>query len=97
MAGAALGAFLLWPRTRPRARKALVAGARELVALERSRRTRFFGDAFPEYRPEDQAVLRYLAAGAGAGLLCAVVAGLLVFGVLLAVLLARGVVRASVS
>lgn len=97
VAGAALGAFLLWPRTRPRARTALVAGARELVALERSRRTRFFGDAFPEHRPEGQAVLRYLAARAAAGLLCAVVAGLLVFGVLLAVLLVRGVVRASVS
>ncbi|MFF9148953.1 sensor histidine kinase [Streptomyces sp. NPDC014861] len=48
LAGAPLGAFLLWPRTRPHALRLLGSGARRLGELERRRRTGFFGDRFPE-------------------------------------------------
>ncbi|MGW2590797.1 sensor histidine kinase [Streptomyces sp. NPDC001515] len=93
--GVLLGAFLLWPRTRARARARFLAGARWLTAAERWRRTVFFGDRFPDYAPSDRQVLRYLSVRTYAGLLCAVVAGLLGFGVVLAVLLAVGVARST--
>ncbi|MER7947848.1 sensor histidine kinase [Streptomyces sp. NPDC096079] len=97
-AGALLGPFLLWPRTRPRARRFLMAGARRLVALERGRRSVFFGDRFPgPYEVPDRRVLRYLAARVGTGLVSGIVLGLLVFGEVLAVLLVRGVVRGSLG
>lgn len=97
VAGALLGAFLLWPRTRDRARSLLVAGARRLTRIERWRRSVFFHDRFPEHRASDQQVLRYLASRTYAGLLCAVVAGLLVFGLALAGLLAAGVARSTLG
>ncbi|MEU0403606.1 sensor histidine kinase [Streptomyces sp. NPDC006197] len=97
-AGAVLGPFLLWPRTRPRARRVLVAGARRLAALERSRRSVFFGDRFPgPYEVPDRRLLRYLAARVGTGLVTGVVLGLLGFGAVLAVLLVRGVARGSLD
>lgn len=97
VAGALLGAFLLWPHTRARARALLVTGARRLTTVERWRRSVFFHDRFPEHRASDQQVLRYLASRTYAGLLCAVVAGLLVFGLVLAGLLATGVARSTLS
>ncbi|MEU5772338.1 sensor histidine kinase [Streptomyces venezuelae] len=84
VAGAALGAFLLWPRTRVRAHALLAAGARRLTALERGRRSLFFHDVFPEHRADDRQILRYLAARTYSGLLCAVVVGLVDFGAVLA-------------
>ncbi|WP_342342129.1 sensor histidine kinase [Streptomyces prasinopilosus] len=96
--GAVLGPFLLWPRTRPHALRALMAGARRLAALERLRRSVFFGDRFPEhYEAADHKVLRYLAVRCCTGLLCAVVLGLLGFGAVLAGLLANGVVRGGLD
>ncbi|MEU6002332.1 histidine kinase [Streptomyces sp. NPDC047197] len=97
LAGALLGAFLLWPRTRGRAYALLAAGARRLAALERSRRSVFFHDRFPEHHASDQQVLRYLAARTYTGLLCGVVVGLLAFGVVLAGLLAAGVARSTMT
>lgn len=97
VSGVLLGPFLLWPRTRDRARARFLAGARRLTAAERRRRTVFFGDRFPEHRPRDRQILRYLAARAYAGLLSAVVIGLLAFGLVLAVLLVAGVVRSTVD
>ncbi|KQX56355.1 MULTISPECIES: histidine kinase [unclassified Streptomyces] len=103
VAGAALGAFLLWPRTRAYAREVLVAGARRLAAVERGRRAVFFGDRFPEervpgaYEVSDLRLLRYLAARSWTGLVCGVVLGLLAFGAVLAGLLARGVVRGTLG
>lgn len=47
VAGTPLGPLLLWPRTRRRAFVVLTAGARRLTALERWRRSVFFGDRFP--------------------------------------------------
>ncbi|OSZ57701.1 two-component sensor histidine kinase [Streptomyces pharetrae CZA14] len=96
--GAALGPFLLWPRTRPDALRILMAGARRLTALERIRRSVFFGDRFPEhYKASDQKILRYLAVRCYTGLLCAVVIGLLGFGAVLAGLLVNGVARGSLG
>ncbi|MFJ8691408.1 sensor histidine kinase [Streptomyces roseolilacinus] len=96
LAGAALGAFLLWPFTRSAALGLLMAGARRLTALERARRTAFFGDRFPEhYTASDRKVLRYLAARTYAGLLCGVVVGLLGFGAVLVGLLLRGAVQGT--
>ncbi len=96
--GTALGPFLLWPRTRPDALRVLRAGARRLTALERVRRSVFFGDRFPDhYEASDQKVLRYLAVRCWTGLLCAVVIGLLGFGVVLAAVLVTGVVRDSLG
>lgn len=95
--GALLGAFLLWPRTRRRARRVLVAGARRLAGVERWRRSVFFHDTFPEHRASDQQILRYLASRGYAGTLCAVVVALLVFGILLAGLLAVGIARATLG
>ncbi|MFJ4501583.1 sensor histidine kinase [Streptomyces sp. NPDC088864] len=94
-AGALLGPFLLWPRTRGGARTLLLSGARRLADAERWRRTVFFGDRFPAHRPSDQQVLRYLAARAGSGPVCAVVSGLLGFGLVLAGLLVAGVARSA--
>ncbi|ATL27996.1 sensor histidine kinase [Streptomyces formicae] len=84
VAGAALGAFLLWPRTRGRAHALLASGARRLTGVERWRRSLFFHDTFPEHRASDQQILRYLAARTYSGLLCAVVVGLVDFGAVLA-------------
>ncbi|NEC25628.1 sensor histidine kinase [Streptomyces sp. SID8111] len=96
--GAALGAFLLWPRTRPHALRALMAGARRLAGLERLRRTVFFGDRFPEgYRADGHRILRCLAVRCFAGLLCTVVLGLLGLGAVLAGVLVAGVVRGSLG
>ncbi|MGW3087309.1 sensor histidine kinase [Streptomyces sp. NPDC001108] len=98
LTGAALGPFLLWPHTRPSALAVLMAGARRLVALERVRRSVFFGDLFPEhYTTSDQKVVRYLAIRVLTGLLCAVVVGFLVFGAVLAGLLAGGAVRGTLD
>ncbi|MFH8606550.1 sensor histidine kinase [Streptomyces sp. NPDC018029] len=95
--GAALGAFLLWPRTRARAHALLAAGARRLTALERRRRSLFFHDAFPEHRASDQQILRYLAARTYSGLLCAVVVGLVDFGAVLAGVFAVSLARSSMT
>ncbi len=97
VSGVLLGGFLLWPRTRGRAHGLFVAGARRLTALERSRRSVFFHDTFPEHHACDQQVLRYLAARTYTGLLCSVVVGLLVFGVLLAGLLVAGIARSTLT
>ncbi|KIF06088.1 histidine kinase, partial [Streptomyces sp. RSD-27] len=92
--GVALGPFLLWPRTRPDALGLLLGGARRLAALERGRRSAFFGDPFPaHYEASGPKILRYLAVRCYAGLLCATVLGLLGFGAVLAVLLVAGAAR----
>ncbi|MEU4064748.1 sensor histidine kinase [Streptomyces wedmorensis] len=97
-AGTALGAFLLWPRTRPYALEILVAGARRLTALERGRRRVFFGDRFPDaYETSGRRRLRYLAVRGWTGLVCGIVLGLLAFGVVLAGLLARGLARGTLG
>ncbi|MFG3114305.1 sensor histidine kinase [Streptomyces sp. NPDC048197] len=94
LVGAALGPFLVWPPTRNAALDILTAGARRLAGLERARRSRFFGDRFPEhYRASDRKTLRYLVVRSCSGLLCAVVIGLLGFGVVLAGLLMWGTVH----
>ncbi|BDM69611.1 ATPase [Streptomyces nigrescens] len=94
LVGTALGPFLVWPPTRTAALDILTTGARRLAALERSRRSGFFGDRFPEhYRASDRKTLRYLAVRSCSGLLCAVVIGLLGFGVVLAGLLLWGTVQ----
>lgn len=97
LAGAALGAFLLWPRTRPRAHALLAAGARRLTGVERRRRSLFFRDAFPEHRACDQQILRYLAARTYSGLLCAVVVGLVDFGAVLAGIFAASLTHTSMT
>ncbi|OKJ05124.1 histidine kinase [Streptomyces sp. CB01249] len=96
-AGALLGPFLLWPRTRVSARRLLVAGARRPAEAERWRRSVFFGDRFPAHRASDQQVLRYLAGRIPSGLLCTVVTALLGFGLVLAGLLAAGVARGTLG
>ncbi len=96
--GAVLGPLLLRPRTRPGALKVLAAGARRLTALERTRRSVFFGDRFPEHdAASDRKVLRHLAVRVGTGLLCGVVVGLLGFGAVLAGVLAAGAVRGTLG
>ncbi|MFJ3520368.1 sensor histidine kinase [Streptomyces sp. NPDC090131] len=96
LAGVPLGAFLLWPRTRPYALGVFGSGARRLVEVERRRRTCFFGDRFPEtYGGEG--VVRYLAVRSWSGLMCGVVLALLGFGLVLAGLLAGGVVRGTIG
>ncbi|MFD4631384.1 sensor histidine kinase [Streptomyces sp. NPDC058284] len=97
VAGTALGAFLLWPRTRRRAHALLAAGARRLTALERRRRSLFFHDVFPEHRACDQQILRYLAARTYSGLLCAVVVGLVDFGAVLAGIFAVSLTHSSMT
>ncbi|WP_447037643.1 sensor histidine kinase [Streptomyces sp. DSM 118878] len=97
VAGTALGAFLLWPRTRLRAHALLASGARRLAALERGRRSVFFHDAFPEHRASDQRILRYLAARTYSGLLCGVVVAMVDFGAVLAGIFAVSLVRTSMS
>ncbi|MFD9902901.1 sensor histidine kinase [Streptomyces sp. NPDC059063] len=95
-AGAVLGAALLWPRTRPGAGRLLRAGAGRLVALERSRRSAFFGDVYPSGH-DARKDLPYLASRIAMGPVCAVVVGLLGVGVVLAGLLAYGAVRGTMS
>ncbi|MFJ6523330.1 sensor histidine kinase [Streptomyces filamentosus] len=105
LAGAVLGPFLLWPRTRPYALGLLGSGAGRLAGVERRRRTVFFGDRFPEAygrgAPEPEAyggdggALRYLAVRSWAGLVCGAVLGLLGFGAVLAGLLVAGVARGT--
>ncbi|MFJ6619992.1 sensor histidine kinase [Kitasatospora sp. NPDC091335] len=96
--GTALGPFLLWPRSRPSALEVLMAGARRLTLLERTRRSVFFGDRFPEhYKASDQKLLRYLAVRCYTGLLCSVVIGLLAFGVILAGLMVNGATRGTLD
>ncbi|MEV7594069.1 sensor histidine kinase [Streptomyces sp. NPDC089922] len=100
LAGLPLGAFLLWPRTRPHALRILGSGARRLAEVERGRRTRFFGDRFPEaYESRDAGgdagAVRYLALRSFSGLVCGVVLALLGFGLALGGLLAGGVVRGT--
>nr|WP_112474219.1 histidine kinase [Streptomyces sp. ST1020] len=74
------------------------SAARRWAAVERARRSHFFGDRFPgEYAPPDRKIRRYLALRAAGGLVCAVVAGLLALGVVLAGLLVRGAVQGSVD
>lgn len=98
VAGVVLGPFLLWPRTRPRARRSLTAGARRLAMLERRRRSAFFGDRFPgPYTVSDRRLLRYLAVRSGTGLVYGIVLGLLGFGAVLAGLLVGGVVRGTLG
>ncbi|MFD8953982.1 sensor histidine kinase [Streptomyces xanthophaeus] len=96
LAGVPLGAFLLWPRTRPYALGVFASGARQLVEVERRRRTCFFGDRFPEPYG-DEGVVRYLAVRSWSGLMCGIVLALLGFGLVLAGLLAGGVVRGSIG
>ncbi|WP_098896920.1 sensor histidine kinase [Streptomyces sp. st77] len=95
--GVPLGPLLLWPRTRRRAFVVLTAGARRLTALERWRRSVFFGDSFPDRPVPDQRILRYLAARTYAGLITGVVLGLLAFGAVLASLLAASLVRGTLD
>ncbi|MER7762487.1 hypothetical protein [Streptomyces sp. NPDC097619] len=98
LAGTVLGPLLLWRRTRPDALRALAGGARRLSALERARRSAFFGDAFPErYTASDRKVLRFLAVRCSTGLLSAAVLGLLGFGAVLAGLLVAGAARGSLD
>ncbi|GAA3339037.1 sensor histidine kinase [Amorphoplanes nipponensis] len=94
--GIVLGPAMLWPRTRPAAVGRFLAGVRWLTGLELRRRSRFFGDVFPAVRDEQKA-LPYLTARLAAGLLSAIVVGLLGFGVILVVLLTGGVIRGSVG
>ncbi|MFI2114479.1 histidine kinase [Streptomyces rubiginosohelvolus] len=95
-AGTALGPFLLWPPTRAGALDVLMAGARRLAALERARRSVFFGDRFPErYEVSGRKILRYLTLRVPTGLVCGVVVALLVFGVVLAGVLLWGMLRGS--
>ncbi|MBO8187049.1 sensor histidine kinase [Streptomyces sp. DW4-2] len=96
LVGAALGPLLLWPLTRGGALRLLMAGVRVLTALERRRRSAFFGDRFPEhYKASDQKLLRYLAVRCCTGLLTLVVLGLLGFGAILAGLVAVRTVQGA--
>ncbi|MEV7617729.1 sensor histidine kinase [Streptomyces sp. NPDC089799] len=96
--GAALGPFLLWPRTRPDALGFLMGGARRLAALEHRRRSVFFGDRFPEhYEASGPKILRFLAVRCYDGLLCTMVLALLAFGAALAALLVSGAVRGTLD
>ncbi|MFF0482069.1 sensor histidine kinase [Streptomyces sp. NPDC004435] len=100
LAGAPLGAFLLWPRTRSYALRLLGSGARRLGELERRRRTGFFGDRFPEAYEGgrgDAGAVRYLAVRSWSGLVSGVVLALLGFGLVLAGMLAGGVARGSIG
>lgn len=93
-----LAPLLLWPGARPRARGVLAAGARRLAALERVRRSVFFGDTFPRHHAaDDRRVLRYLAHRTYAGLLCGIVVALLAVGCVLAGVLIAGVLRGSLG
>ncbi|MGW4055689.1 sensor histidine kinase [Streptomyces sp. NPDC004779] len=100
LAGAPLGAFLLWPRTRSYALRLLASGAHRLGELERRRRTGFFGDRFPESYEGgrgDAGAIRYLAVRSWSGLVSGVVLALLGFGLVLAGMLAGGVARGSIG
>ncbi|WP_344326120.1 sensor histidine kinase [Streptomyces macrosporus] len=76
---------------------ALTAGVRRLVAVERLRRSAFFGDHFPARRISDRRALRYLAVRTCTGLLTSVVVGLLGFGAVLAGLLVAGLARGTLG
>ncbi|AZM61119.1 two-component sensor histidine kinase [Streptomyces sp. WAC 01420] len=95
--GLPLAPLLLWPRTRHRALAALVAGARRLTALDRRRRSVFFGDRFPDRPVPGHRILRHLAVRVWAGLVTGVVAGLLAFGAVLAGLLVASLVRGTLG
>ncbi|MGA4844576.1 sensor histidine kinase [Streptomyces sp. G45] len=95
-AGLGLGAALLWPRTRPGAQRLLRAGAARLTAIERWRRSAFFGDTYPTEH-DARKDLPYLASRIAMGPVSAVVVGLLGVGVVLAGLLAYGAVRGTIS
>jgi DNA-binding NarL/FixJ family response regulator/signal transduction histidine kinase len=96
-AGVALGPFLLWPRTRQHAMTALAAGAGRLLAVERWRRSVFFGDHFPDRRVPGRRALRYLAARTYTGLLTGVVLGLLGFGIILVGVVVESLARGTLS
>ena len=87
-----LPAFL-WPGSRPAARRWARAGADRLAAVELRRRSLFFGEQWPPARQP----LPYLLARVGAGLLSGVVLGLLGVGLVLAVLVVRGLLRGSLG
>src|SRR5690606_982977 len=94
--GAALGAFLLWPRTRAHARRALMAGARRLGGRARLRRPGVCGGRRPEgFRAAGPRILRCLAVRCFAGPLCTGVLGLLGLGAGRAGGRVAGVVRGS--
>ncbi|MFJ5228198.1 sensor histidine kinase [Streptomyces sp. NPDC088400] len=95
--GPLLGPLLLWPRTRRHALVVLTTGARRLTALERRRRSFFFGDRLPDRPVPDQRILRYLATRTYAGLITGIVVGLLAFGVVLAGLLVAGLARGTLG
>ena len=95
--GTLLGPLLLWPRTRRQALVVLTAGARRLTRLERRRRSLFFGDSFPDRPVPDHRILRYLATRTYAGLITAVVLGLLGFGAVLAGLLVASLARGTLE
>ncbi|MHC5908339.1 sensor histidine kinase [Streptomyces sp. S6] len=68
--------------------------ARRWAAVEKSRRSFFFGDNFPgDYAVSDGKIRRYLALRSVVGLVCAAVVGLLVLGAALVALLLRGMVQ----
>jgi signal transduction histidine kinase len=94
--GAVLGPAMLWPRTRAAAIRRFLVGVRWLTELELRRRSRFFDDLFPVER-DDQKALPYLTSHLAAGLLSAIVVGLLGFGLVLVVLVTRGVIRGSLG
>ncbi|MCQ4209079.1 sensor histidine kinase [Streptomyces longispororuber] len=97
-AGAVLGPFLLWPRTRAGARAALTAGARRIAALDRRRRGALFGDRFPlHYTPRDGQVLRYVAARTYAGTVTTVTLALFAFGGVLAAVFLAALVTGRVG
>ncbi|MEU8228241.1 histidine kinase [Actinoplanes sp. NPDC048967] len=91
--GIALLPAVLVPRRRPAARRWALAGADRLVAVERRRRSLFFGEQWPPARQP----LPYLLARVGTGLLSGIVLGLLAVGLVLAVLVVRGLVRGSLG
>ncbi|CAM5467572.1 ATPase [Streptomyces spiroverticillatus] len=98
LAGTPLAPFLLWPRTRTTALGVLLGGARRLTGLERGRRSSFFGDRFPAPAgPPGPEALRYLAVRTGTGLLLTLVLALLLFGVVLAGILALRAVQLSLG
>ncbi|MFH8615606.1 sensor histidine kinase [Streptomyces sp. NPDC017979] len=98
LAGLALGHRLVRPSTRDRALATVAVGARRLADGDRLRRSVFFGDRFPEhYKASDQKILRYVLVRGRAGLLSAVVLGLLGVGLILAVVLVTAIVRGTVG
>ncbi|WP_228472886.1 sensor histidine kinase [Streptomyces cyaneochromogenes] len=98
VAGLALGPWLLRPSTRESALAKVAAGARRLADGERTRRSVFFGDRFPEhYKASDRKILRYVLVRGYTGLLSAVVTGLLGVGLILAGVLVMATARGTVG